>query len=213
MFKQYPIRKLAGTEEFKNTGDKHFSVQKFWSYSFSNLTFNVLRGVLAEFIVVNALKDDTSSDFRDPTKGFDILYNDKKIEVKCSSYIQDWGEMRHSPISWVALKAEDLYYRPGTKLDPDGIIAYKADVYVLALLMHHDHATLDIMNLQQWCFYVLTRERLREVSGNKNTVAISKLDKHGETPVSFSGLRAKVDACLGTSVAFVDKAPFANPSI
>src|SRR3989344_48093 len=126
MFKQYPVRKLTGAEEFKNTGEKRFSVREFWSYSFSNLTFNVLRGVLAEFIVLNAIKNDLSSELRIPARGFDILFSDKKIEVKCSSYLQDWGEVRHSTITWVGLKADDLFCTPKTKLGPDGTIAYEA---------------------------------------------------------------------------------------
>jgi len=198
--KQRALKKLTGAEEFKNTGDKRFSVQQFWSYSFSNLTFNVLRGVLAEFIVLNALRDDTSADIRDPSKGFDILYGGKKIEVKCASFIQDWDGMRHSVINWGGLKADDLYLRSKTKLDPDGTIAYEADVYVLALLMHKDHATLDIMNTQQWCFYVLSRKRLREICGNVNYVPITKLEKRGETPVSFFGLCGAIDACLNEAV-------------
>jgi hypothetical protein len=196
MFKQFVTKKLTGSEEFKNTGDKHFSVQEFWSYGFSNLNFNVLRGVLAEFIVLNALKDDANKELRNLANGFDISYNDHKIEVKCCSYLQDWGEMRHSVITWVGLKADDLYSNSKTKLGPDGTIAYEADIYILALFTHQDHTTSDIMNMQQWCFYVLTRERLREISGNKNSLDIKKLEKYGETPVSFSGLRMTVDTCF-----------------
>ncbi len=193
---RFRAKKLTGAEEFKNTGGRQFSILGLWQYGCSNFQFNLMRGMVAEFIVLNALLDDVGDDARDPTKGFDFLYRDKKIEVKGASYLQDFGEKRHTEITWSDLKAQDLYQRPTTKLDPNGHIAYPADIYVLALLVHTDYPTLDILDVRQWCFYVLSRERLRKICGDLNYLPIYKLDRHGATPVSFSGLHSAVDACF-----------------
>ena len=192
------MKKFTGDEVFKHTDNHHFTVREFWSYCLSNLESNFVRGRLAKFIVINALKGDTSTDVHIHKMPFDVMYDGHKIAVKSSAYIHNRTEPRRTVVSWVSLKAEDLYMHPGTRLDPDGVIAYPADVYVLALLTHTDYDTLDATNLQQWCFYVLTRDQVREITGNKNDISLTKIERHGLTPVSFAGLRTAVDACLSS---------------
>lgn len=69
---------------------------------------------------------------------------------------------------------------------------YKADVYVLALFKHQDHATLDILDMDQWCFYVLSKEKLREISGNRVSISLIKLEKLGYSAISFEKLAKAV---------------------
>lgn len=69
MYKKLPVRKLTGSEVFKNTGQKSFNVLEFWQYGFSSLNSNVLRGALAEFLVENALKQNSELDVRSPWGG------------------------------------------------------------------------------------------------------------------------------------------------
>lgn len=110
MHKRKIIKKLTGKEQFKNSGNKSFSVVDFWQYGFSNLNSNILRGVLAEFLVENALKDKRDINIRNPWDDYDVLSpQGKKIEVKCSSYLQDWDQDKLSKIVWSGLKARELY--------------------------------------------------------------------------------------------------------
>lgn len=194
MYKRIPVRKLTGTEQFKNVGQKKFSVLEFWQYGFSSLNSNVLRGALAEFIVENALKDNMEIEVRSPWGDYDVLYKGKKIEVKCCSYIQDWDQNKLTTIQWSGLKAKELYYSEAvTKLaDLNKVADYKSDIYVLALFKHQEHATLDILNMDQWCFYVLTKERLREISKNRSSVSLSLLNKNNIDPISFSSLKDSI---------------------
>jgi hypothetical protein len=92
MYIKKPVVKLTGKETFKNTGTKKFSILEFWQYGFSNLNSNVMRGVLAEFIVESALKNNMEIETRSPWGNYDVFYLGKKIEVKCSAYIQDWDQ-------------------------------------------------------------------------------------------------------------------------
>src|SRR3990167_354859 len=97
MYKRIPVLKLTGSEIFKNIGEKKFSVLDFWSYGFSNLNSNVLRGAFAEFVVENALRKSEEIEVRNPWGDSDVIApNGKKIEVKCCSYIQDWGQNKFS---------------------------------------------------------------------------------------------------------------------
>ncbi len=190
MYKKIPVRKLTGSEVFKNTSPKSFNVLEFWQYGFSSLNSNVLRGALAEFLVENALKQNKEIDVRSPWGDYDVLYQDKKIEVKCCSYIQDWDQNQFSKILWSGLKATELYYSDAVKKlsELNRTAEYKSDVYVLALFKHQDHATLDILDIDQWCFYVLSKDRLKEVSKDKGSVSLSLLQKNSIDPVSFTDL-------------------------
>jgi len=196
MYKRIPVSKLTGSEQFKKTGPKKFSVLEFWQYGFSSLNSNVLRGALAEFIVENALKDSMEIEVRSPWGDYDVLYKGKKIEVKCCSYIQDWDQVKFSTIQWSGLKAKELYYSEAvTRLsDLNTTADYKSDIYVLALFKHQDHETLDILDMDQWCFYVLTKQKLREVSKDRATATLAQMQKNNIQPVSFNELKNVIEA-------------------
>jgi hypothetical protein len=188
MYKRIPVSKLTGSEQFKNVGDKKFSVLEFWRYGFSNLNSNVLRGALAEFIVENALRGNGEIDVRNPWGDSDVIAPDgKKIEVKCCSYIQDWDQNDYSKVLWSGLKAKELYYSEAVKKMSELKSAdYKSDIYVLALFKHQDHATLNILDIDQWCFWVLTRDKIKEITKNGNSVSLTRLEKFGYKPVQFA---------------------------
>lgn len=198
MYKRIEVKKLTGDEQFKNVGTKKFSVLEFWRYGFSNLNSNVLRGAFAEFLVENALRKSDDITVRNPWGDSDVISTDgKKIEVKCCSYIQDWDQEDYSVISWSGLKAKHLFYASldrslvSIKLE-DRPTDYKSDIYVLSLFKHQDHATLDILDMNQWCFWVLTKEKIKEITKNGNSVSLIKLQKLNIEPVSFSELNEAI---------------------
>jgi len=194
MYKRLPVKKLTGNEQFKNAGKKDFSVLEFWQYGFSNLNSNVLRGALAEFLVENALKDKVKIEVRNPWGDYDVLTEDgRKIEVKCCSYIQDWDQDKLSNIIWSGLKAKELYYSDAVKkLSELKSADYKSDVYILALFKHQDHSTLDILNMDQWCFYVLSKDKLKEITKNGNSVSLARLQKLNMEPCHFNSISTEI---------------------
>ncbi len=196
MYKKLPVRKLTGSEVFTNSGPKSFNVLEFWQYGFSSLNSNVLRGALAEFIVENALKQNNEIDVRSPWGDYDVLYQDKKIEVKCCSYIQDWDQNQFTKILWSGLKATELYYSDAVKKQSElnRTPAYKSDIYVLALFKHQEHATLDILDIDQWIFYVLSREEIKAISKDKNSVSLSLLEKHSVPALSFEEMGTRINS-------------------
>ena len=199
MYKKIPVRKLTGFEEFKNVGSQSFSVLEFWQYGFSSLNSNVLRGALAEFIVENALQDNKGDiDVRSPWGDYDVLYKNKKIEVKCCSYIQDWDQNNYSLIKWSGLKAKELYYSDAVQKKSEMMktVAYKSDIYVLALFKHQDHATLDILDMDQWCFYVLPKEEIKHITKDGNSISLQRLNKHNISPNSFNEIKQTIVALV-----------------
>ena len=85
---------LNGNEKFTLDGnDTGISVSEFWSWAYSDLLNNTLRGVLAEFLVKKSFS------FLPPPRG--ILRTDwtpydlaspsgRRIEVKSAAYLQSW---------------------------------------------------------------------------------------------------------------------------
>lgn len=198
IYRRLPTKKLSGSELFTNSDQKKISVLDFWQYGFSNLNSNVLRGVLAEFIVENALKEKAEIEVRSPWGDYDVLYKGKKIEVKCCAYIQDWDQTKLSSILWSGLKARELYYSDAVAKQSELNQAsdYKSDIYVLALLQHQEHATLDILDMNQWCFYILSKESLATTFKKVATVSLALLKKHSIKGVTFAQIAEEVDnAC------------------
>jgi len=186
MYKRKPVVKLTGSESFTNTNEKKFSVQDFWQYNLSNLNSNVTRGALAEFIVENALKDIDDIEIRNPWGDYDVEYKGKKIEVKCSSYLQDWDQGELSKPLFSGLKAKELYYNDVVGKKSDKKADYKADIYVLCLFHHKETETLNILDLDQWSFYILSKNRLKEISNDSSSASLSLLKRNHIKPVSFN---------------------------
>lgn len=78
---------------------------------------------------------------------------------------------------------------------------YKADIYVLSLFKHQDPTTLDILNLDQWCFWVLPKDRIKEITNNGNSVSLNRLQKFGLESVGFNELADKINSLKPILVA------------
>jgi len=194
MYKRIPVKKLSGSETFKNSGGRDFSILEFWRYGFSNINSNVLRGALAEFLVENALRDKSKISVRNPWGDSDVTLDDgTKIEVKCCSYIQDWDQNELSKIVFSGLKAKTLYWSSAVSAFPRKEADYKSDIYILALFKHQDPKTLDILDLDQWCLYVLSKDEIKKITKDGNSISIGRLEKNGIEPVSFNDLRQKIE--------------------
>ncbi|MAZ67627.1 hypothetical protein CL652_02560 [bacterium] len=195
MYKRKEVRKLTGSEEFIHTGDKKFTVLDFWRYGFSNLNSNVLRGALAEYIVETALKDVEDIEIRNPWGDYDVDYQGKTIEVKCCSYLQDWDQLKLSTIQWSGLKANTLYWNDAVaKQIKQEKKEYKAQIYVLALLNHKETETLNILDMDQWCFYVLSKDKLQSLTKDGSSVSLSLLKKNGIESVAYHDLKVAIEA-------------------
>lgn len=151
--------------------DKSNNMIDFWTWAYSDLSQNVTRGMLGQYIVAWALGVDDVPD--DRWASFDLLSPDgRKIEVKTTSYLQAWKQKRISP-QFSIRKTHEYSKDTGYSKDAD----FQADIYVLCYFFAKDKAVADETNLQQWKFWVFGRKTIAQLLKNKKTIPVSKLEQ------------------------------------
>src|SRR5215831_5345550 len=98
---EYPAcqqTRKTGNEPFVGpTGQLPFAVVDFWRWAVSDLIENTTRGLLAEFLVGQAL--GATNTLRCGWDAFDLrTSNGLKIEVKSCAYLQAWDQRKLSRI-------------------------------------------------------------------------------------------------------------------
>jgi hypothetical protein len=181
-------KRKAGSERVTSEGtDLGFDLLGFWQWSSSDLVSNATRGVLAEYIVARALGIDTGG-VRDEWAAHDLTTSSGvKIEVKSAAFMQSWAQKKPSSITFRV--AATHAWNPET-----AVVSTKAklqaDIYVFALFHHKDKATIDPLNVSQWCFYVLPSCALNACS--QKSITLKSLDKLHGRGVAYSELPGAV---------------------
>lgn len=161
------------------------TVGNFWSWAYSDILSNRNRGIFAEFFVGAALGVLDSP--RIEWDSYDLVYRSSKIEVKCSSYLQSWEQVRPSQIVF-SVKASQLTTPPQRS----------ADCYVFCLFATQDRDNADVLNVAQWEFYVVHRSVLgkNEKISQQQSIRLSTLRSVCSTPVGFHDLKAAINQVL-----------------
>ena len=176
------------------------TIADFWAWAYSDIISNTDRAVFAEFIVAAAL--GLTHTPRQPWLSFDLLYKNKKIEVKSSAYIQAWHQERPSQIRFSIRKARR--WDPQTNILSDSP-QRNADCFVFCLYGEKDPSNLNLLNMHAWSFYVISADRLTQQLGDQKSLALSNLRKIS-TSVSFTALKQRIDAVL-SSLEFLNPLP------
>lgn len=178
------------------TGEEHFSdrplvVADFWRWAFSDLRTNIVRGILAEFLVAQALGDPsplrTAWDNWDVTTAAGI-----KVEVKSSAYLQSWNQRKLSSIKFSGLTGRE-WSAETNELAADRSL--RAEVYVFALHTCREPDQYDPLRIDHWQFRVMSAARLAEHAVRSVTLAF--LDRHAPTAYSLDELNQAVQAAHG----------------
>lgn len=182
----------TGDEPIKFKGkDTGLRLRDFWSWGFSDLLDNTLRGSYAEFIVAAALGIDLSEP-RTNWEPWDLTLRsetaDVHVEVKSCSYLQAWAQKRPSAIQFsirpaIRWTAEDGY---------SGEQRRQSDVYVFCVFTERDAERADLMRLDDWEFYVLPTRVLDEHCGTQKTIGLNSLLRLHPVKTDFAGLKAAV---------------------
>jgi len=165
----------GGSETFQVDGKAtDFTLLDFWQWSVSDLVSNATRGRLAEYVVARALGISTAG-VRDEWAAYDLeTPSGLRIEVKSAAYLQSWQQDSPSRITFSVRKARA--WDPNTNAQaPEP--SRSADLYVFALLHHMDKATVDPLNLNQWCFFVLSTTTLNERQRSQHSITLNSLQK------------------------------------
>lgn len=175
----------SGEERFKYDKDNlEFKLNDFWKWNQSNLIENRTRGVLAEFIVKQAL--NISNNTRIEWDSYDLITKDGlKIEVKSAAYIQSWEQKKYSSISFGIAPTK------GEPINPLYDSKYRrwSELYIFCLLENKDQKTINPLDLDQWVFYVLKTEILNEKVPNQKTIGLNSLLKLKPKKCSYNELK------------------------
>ncbi len=182
--------KKNGEEPFTyNFKPLDFSLKDFWSWAFSDLVGNTVRGILAEYIVAKALGLDHG--IRTEWRPFDLITKrGLKIEVKSAAYIQTWHQRKFSHIRFSIRKTRYWDEKTG-KYQKE--VKRQADVYIFCLLAHRIPETLNPMELGQWEFYILPTRVLDKEMGDSREISLSKLKSLGAIRCRFKKLRERIE--------------------
>ena len=185
----FPVPKSGDEPLHSNGRPLGITLLDFWRWSSSDLVSNATRGILAEFIVANALGIELN-DVRDEWRAFDLITPEGiTVEVKSAAYIQTWSQRDFSRITFRIPKTRAW--------DADTNVQEKvprrhAKVYVFALLAHKDKSSIDPLNVEQWQFFVLPTAVLNARTRSQHSITLRSLENLAGRAVSYNELREAV---------------------
>lgn len=169
------------------------SLGDFWSWAYSNLLTNIIRGVFAEYIVAQTL--GIADRARIDWNAFDLNYRGKRIEVKSAAYLQSWPQRKMSQISFDVAAKMSWDAETGKSLNSP---QRSADCYVFCLYKERDlsgRTPTAVLDLNRWCFYTATLAELEENFGVRKRTSLKTLSEFG--PFSHDKLKSKIEGKLG----------------
>lgn len=155
----------SGAERFVLNGiEQNFSLIDFWSWNQSDLIENRTRGILAEYIVKNAL--DLKKNDRIEWDDYDLITEtDVKIEIKSAAYIQTWEQDKFSKISF------DISVNKRNESER------KSDIYIFCLLDCKKQNEINPLLLEQWTFFLVETSEINKVVRSQSTITLNSLRK------------------------------------
>ncbi len=190
------VERKTGDENFLSADTKlSVTLADFWRWSVSDLVSNATRGILAEFIVANALQLDAGA--RTEWDAYDLKLSDgTKIEIKSAAYCQSWTQ---NNLSQIRFTIRPTYgWESSTNLSSTELIR-QAHIYVFCLLKHQEKKTVNPLDLDQWVFYLVQAKELNERFPSQKSIGLSgllKLEplvlKYGELASSILDMAKKI---------------------
>lgn len=166
------------------------SVLDFWSWAYSDLIRNVNRGAFAEFIVLEAMNNQSGitprTNFRVSMDAYDLLSPDGiRVEVKSSAYIQSWESEHPARISFRIAPAKSL--DSSGNYSADSQYCRHSDVYVFCVWTAMSREQ-NILDLSLWDFYVIATKILDQKVPNQKTITFQSLLSLQPRKVDYFGL-------------------------
>lgn len=182
-------KRKKGSEKFRFENEHlNFKLIDFWIWNQSNLIENRTRGILAEFIVKQAL--NIKEGVRTEWDSYDLKTNNGiKIEIKSAAYIQSWEQKKHSNIKFgIAQKIGETSHP-----EYNGKLKRWNDYYVFCLLNIKDQNSINPLDLNQWTFYVLKTEIINKQIPNQKTIGLNSLLKLNPIQCNFNELKNVIE--------------------
>jgi hypothetical protein len=184
-FPRLEVNRKTGKETFRVGGAPlDFDLREFWRWAASDLVSNSMRGILAEYIVANAL--GVADGFRTEWDAFDLLTkNNQRVEVKSASYIQSW---HHAKLSKIIFGIRPTRGWDAATNTTSQELKRQADIYVFCVLARTEQNGLDPLDLDQWDFYILRSNVLDLACPTQKTISLTSLLKFEPIQVKYDGI-------------------------
>jgi hypothetical protein len=152
----------------------------------SDVRTNTLRGVVAEFLVARAV--GSTLPHRIEWDSYDVVTPEGiTIEVKSAAYLQAWEQKRASRIEFSGLTARRLDDVLGNYAGERG---YNAEVYVFAVQTATEHAAFDVLDTNQWEFYVAPRAAV--ATTRRRSLGLAAVRAVAGEPVALQNLHGTI---------------------
>ena len=155
------------------------AILDYWRWAYSDLSGNINRAILGEFIVASALgitHTGTESE-RQEWREYDLFFEGIRVEVKTAAQVQAWHAAKRAPISFSIAKALRFDSKTGKYIS--GSEARHSDVYVFAVYTASDNdAQSSPLNLDLWEFYVVATADIDLCLRDQQSIRLSSLKKN-----------------------------------
>jgi len=174
-----------GHENIK--GLSNASVNKFWQWTYSDIMINKNREDFGLFIVAHAL--ELTKMPRINWGDIDLRYQRKKISIRTSGYIQSWKQKKSKRILF------DISKKKGIDAKKEDSLTFKnreADLYIFNFHKEKVVKKADVLEIDQWDFYIVLTSVLDEHYPNKNKIGLRSLSKIA-TKVKHERIKSIID--------------------
>lgn len=190
VYPRIEVQRFTGEEQFqKGSEEAGFSLLEFWQWMGSDLISKTFRGVVAEYIVAQAMgiADGARTDW-DP---YDLTtLQGRKLEIKSSAYLQSWHQDKLTAPTFT-IKATKNWDADTGSLSSNS--SREAEIYVFCLLHHKEQETPNPMDMDQLTFYVVSRKTIEEIAPNGKKLSLSALLKLNPEQADFESLKSAID--------------------
>jgi hypothetical protein len=178
------VEPLSGDERFSGSD---IGVRDFWRWGFSDLRTNIVRGILAEFLVAQAVADP--SPLRQAWDNWDVTTrHGTKVEVKSSAYLQSWRQRQVSSIVFTGLTGRE-WSAETNELAAERSL--RAEVYCFAIHTCREPEQYDPLRLDHWEFRLMSANSLAE--HQVRSVSLGFLDRHAPTSYRLDELAHAIE--------------------
>jgi hypothetical protein len=161
------------------------TLRDFWSWAYSDLRTNTVRPLLAEYLVARAVGAEPRP--RIEWDSYDVRTPEGlRLEVKSGAYLQAWEQSALSTVTFTGLRGRT--WSPNGGYSPEG--TYNADGYVFAVLTAIEHACYDALDVDQWSFWVLSRDVV--AATGQASMGLARVQALAGPPVTYAGLPDRV---------------------
>ena len=185
---------MQGNEKFLfQNKELEFSSLDLWKYKYSNI-YN-MQEVIAEFLVEKALDMEKAWN-TDSWTLFDILYRNKRIEIKETSYYHPWNEGGETSKQRVfgITKANSNYENQ----NEENKYERQNDIYVFCLNTGTTKETANPMEIHNWEFYIVPTSVINEVCGDNKTISLGRVRKIAQK-VEYVNIKRYIDRLIDTN--------------